>query len=140
MAAVSETLIDAIVTRLNAGTFTTSFTAAKRLFPRFKLEDITATVVDVFAGGVEFSKLDRAGNYLKSYEIKLVILSPLTANTNAALSPFLELSEEIKNDLATRTMSGLPLVEIETDDSINFELVQTAGLISILINLTYRGG
>ena len=92
MAAVSETLIDAIVTRLNAGTFTTSFTAAKRLFPRFKLEDITATVVDVFAGGVEFSKIDRAGNYLKSYEIKLVVLSPLTANTNAALSPFLELS------------------------------------------------
>lgn len=139
MPAVSENVIDAVVTRLNASTFTTSFTASKRLFPRFQLENISATVVDVFPGSVEYVKLDRAGSYLKTYEIKLVILSPLTADNNAALSPFLLLAEEIKDDLAGQLMTGLPLVEIETDDAFNFDLVETAGLVTYQITLFYKG-
>ena len=139
MAAVTENIIDAIVTRLNAGSFTTSFTAAKRLFPRFKLENVNATIVDLYAGGVDYEKQDRAGTYFKSYEVKLVILSPLTADNNAAISPFLLLAEEVINDLSGRTMADRPLTEIETDDLVNFELVQTAGLISISINLIYKG-
>lgn len=139
MAAVSETIIDAIVTRLNAASFTETFTASKKLFPRVELENISATVIDIYAGSVEYTKQNRAADYQKTYEIKLVVLSPLTADTNAAISPFLELAEEVKADLSTQLMAGLPLVEIESDDSINFELIQTAGLISILINLKYRG-
>ncbi len=139
MASVQENIINDVVTRLNAATFTTALTASKRLFPRFKLENITATIVDVYPGPVEYVKQDRAGNYLKGYEIRLVLLSPLTADTNAALSPFLVLSEEIKNDLAGRNMAGLPLSQIDSDEFLNFELVQTAGLVSIEINLTYQG-
>ena len=139
MACVSESIIDDLVTRLNAATFSTTITASKRLFPRFELENINSTLVDLYIGGTEYVKEDRAGSYLKSYEVKLVILSPLTADTNAALSPLLQLAEDIKNDLAGRAMNSLPLVEINSDDPINFDLVQTSGLVSIIINLIYKG-
>ena len=139
MASVQENIINDVVTRLNAATFTTALTASKRLFPRFKLENITATIVDVYPGPVEYVKQDRAGNYLKGYEIRLVLWAPWPADTNAAGSRFLVLPEQKKHDLAGRNMAGLPLSQIDSDEFLNFELVQTAGLVSIEINLTYQG-
>lgn len=139
MSAVVD-IIDAVVTRLNAATFSESFTATKRHFPRRDHEDIDALIVDVYPGTEQWAKLDRNGSYLKTYEINVVVEAPVPSDANDELEPYINLVEEIKNDLVDqKRMASRNLVEVEQEAVYSSDFLELNGLFLAVITFKFKG-
>lgn len=135
--AVIVDLVEAVVARLNAASFTESFTAAKDLLPIKALEDIEVLEVSVAAGAEAWVKGDRAGTYTVSYDVVVAVQAPMTTETD--VDACLLTVEEIKADLATQRMASLPLVEVEQDQPFDADMLYTSNVFLAVVTFRYRG-
>ena len=136
-------IADAVLTRLNAATFTSSFTAEKRLFPRFEMEGIDSLSVDVYGASEEWERETRSGVYTRAYDVAVVVDSPVQQsatlpNLNSSIESLIDLLEEIKNDLAGRTMDGCPLIEIAQDEPFDSQFFHEFGFFHSVLIFKYK--
>lgn len=139
MAAKLVTLVDAVVTSLTGGSFTTSFTPVKTLAAVTKLADVDTLKVEVIGGGQSWTKQDRAASYLKDYAVLIRILAPIAADDAATVETYLELAEEIKEHLAGVKLAGLHCVEVEESEPFDLDKIIDDGQFVHLSTFTYRG-
>ena len=135
--AVILDLADAVATRLNAASFTESFTATRDVLPIKALEDIAALEVSVAAGAEAWEKSDRAGSYTVTYDVIVAVQAPI--GTETAVDACLVTVEEVKADLASQRMAGLPLVEVEQEQPFDAELLYSSNVFLAVITFRYRG-
>ena len=136
MSSIAEQIVDDIVTRLGAASFTTSVTPGKRLFQRSEREALSDPIASVSVGPEQWEKSDRSGTFLKTYEVEVVVAA---ACSDSQVGTYMELAEEIKEDLATRKMASLPLVGIEQEEPYDEDRLHQSGQFSARITFIYRG-
>lgn len=133
-------LINATVTRLNAGSFSESFTAEKRLLPRRELEDITALMVDVFPGSEEWERQARSGVFTKTHNVSIAIQAPITSDANATFETYLALADEILADLSSITNLGGRLIDgFEREGPYSYDFAETLGVFLTMITIRFKG-
>jgi len=137
-------ITNAVVSRLNAATFTLSFTAESRLFPRFEMDGIDSLLVSVYGANESWERESRSGVYSKAYDVHVVIDSPVQqsatqTNLNSSVESLIDLGEEIKLDLAVRQMDNSPLVEIEHDEPFDSQFFHEFGFFHSVITFRYKG-
>ena len=136
MAGKSILIVDDMVTALTAGTYTQTITASKELLQRTDRAAISANEVTVSAGLETWEKSSRGNAYVKSYETRVVITAPIT---DSGVDLFIELAEEIKEDIVTQKMSSLPCVSVDQDEPYDVDRVYDSQLFVAMITFTYRG-
>lgn len=134
---VAKTLADDMVTRLNAATFSQSFTAILKLFPISDTANVTSLQVHVFAGGEEWSLVSRGNVFEKQYEVGVVVRAPIT-HDNADIAPLMTLCEEIRTEMASN-LSGYSFVEIEQPDQFLVDRLLEQGLFEAIITARFKG-
>lgn len=87
-------LADAIVTALNAGTFSESFTAERGYLPTFDLPDMDTLRVTVVPRQEE-GRLDTRNSSVHEYSIDIAIQKKPTALTNTLLDALMRVVQEI---------------------------------------------
>lgn len=137
MSATIVDLADAVVARLNAATFTLSFTPQRDLFPIKQSEDITELEVNVVAGPEAWVKQDRDATYLVNYDVLVVVEGPV--GTSADVADYVELCEEIKADLVKQKLGGMRVSEVVQDAPFNQERLYTENIYFAVITFRYRG-
>lgn len=137
MSATIVNLVDEIVVRLNAVSFTLSFTAVRDLFPIKQSENIEELEVNVVAGPEAWTKLDRDASYLVNYDALVVVEGPV--GTTADLEDYTELVEQIKADLVKQKLAGMRVAEVIQDSPFNQERLYTENIFFTIITFRYRG-
>ena len=137
MSSIPVDLVDGVVSRLNAATFTQSFVPEKVLAAQFINKDIDALKVFVYTDSIEWVKQTRTGVYTRDYTIVVAVVG-LCGITNSEIEPFIELCEEIKDDLATQRITNLNCVEISQEVPYNSDFLVDQGMFLAKIDLTYR--
>jgi hypothetical protein len=138
MASKSVLIVDDLVTALTAGSYTQTIVVTKELVQRTDRAALTGIEVTVSSGLESWEKASRGGVYIKTYEARVVITT--AAATDSAVDLYIELSEEIKEDLATQAMSSLACVGIEQDEPYDIDRLYDAGSLFVaMITFQYRG-
>lgn len=138
MASKAEDLVDAIVARLAAGTFTVPVTVSKALVPVYDRADLTGVKVDVFSGGRTWEKQSRGGLWMNGYVIGLVIRKPAKP-TNTDIGQLLLLTEQLFDWLKDQSFSGVVLQEGEQDEPYKMEALLDEGKGFVELRLIYKG-
>lgn len=144
MPLLTDTL-DAVYTSLSAvgSGWTLNTAVTKRLFPRRDLEDIRPlsgdAVLDIFPGPVAEEKQDRAGSWLKTVDINIVLMTPADSDADSVVESHLDTIDDIRGHVRALKMNGLSLSEIEQDQAYDFDLLHVAGLLSTVLTLRYKG-
>jgi len=136
LAAKSVLIVDDLVTALTAGSYTQTIVATKELVQRTDRATISVNEVTVSAGVESWEKATRAGIYIKTYEGRVVVTA---ASTDSGVDLFIELVEEIKEDLSTQKMSSLACVGIEQDEPYDLDRQYDSQLFVAMITFQYRG-
>ena len=135
-----DDIADAVVTRLNAGTFSPSFTATKSLLPVYQLQDAPSLLVDVVVGSQTREKLTRGSVWLKSYTVSVIIRAKCDSTNNAELEPLEALGEAIKDHLASNEWSGgVVLSEIEQEVPFSIDRLVEQGIFATQIDFIFKG-
>jgi hypothetical protein len=87
-------IADAVVSQLNAGSFSKAFTATRGYLPRFDLEEMGDLRVTVVPKSVEISTASRSGHQ-HDYGIDVAIQRKLEQEDAAEIDPLMDLVEEI---------------------------------------------
>lgn len=138
MASKAEDLVDAIVARLAAGTYTVPVTVSKVLAPVYNRSELAGVRVDVFSGGRTWEKQGRGSIWLNGYVIGIVIRKP-AKQTNEDMGEILLLTEQIFDQLKDQSFSGVVLQEGEQDEPFRMESLLDEGKGHVELRLTYKG-
>jgi hypothetical protein len=135
-------IADSIVTILNAGTFTPTFTAVLEMVPYKKLEDIGSARVVVVPRDVSYEVTARKIR-LEEFGIDIGIQSKLTGpetGDDAAIKTMVTLTESIKRHMYRRdiTAYGAHWIASENDPIYDVEMLRNLRVFSTAISLTYR--
>lgn len=87
-------IADAVVTALNAGSWSQTFTATRVYVPQFDLPDMATLRVTVVGRGVEVARSTRQGHQY-DYRVDVAVQKKLAGDTNAERDALLTLAEEI---------------------------------------------
>jgi len=105
MGAVVNTIGDAVVTKLNAGTFTQSFTAVRKYAPMFRLRDMDTLHVTVVSSSESVEQSDRTTRK-HDYTIDIGIQKRFSSDALTTLDPLLDLVQEISDEFTGATLTG----------------------------------
>ena len=100
-------IADAVVTELNAGTFSQEFTAARLYRPEFDLKDMATLHVTVVPKGVETVTVSRS---VVQYDITVdvAVQKKLESESNDEIDPLMNLVEEIATFFRLRRLAECP--------------------------------
>jgi len=138
MASKAEDLVDAIVTRLAAGTYTVPVTVSKVLAPVYNRSELAGVRVDIFSGGRTWEKLNRGSVWLNGYVIGIVVRKPAKP-VNDDIGQLLLLTEQLFDQVKDQTFAGVVLQEGEQDEPFRMESLLDEGKGHIELRLTYKG-
>lgn len=134
-----DDIADAVVTRLNAGTFNPSFTAAKKLLPVYQLEDAPSLSVDVVVGSQSRERMTRGTVWLRNYTVSVIVRAKCDATSNAEIEPLEALGEAIKDHIQTGTWTGgVVLAEVNQEIPFSVERAIDNGIFSTQIDFVFR--
>jgi len=114
MALIAD-IADAVVTELNAGSFSVPFTAERLYRPDFELADMKDLHVSVVPHGLEMSTAGRALSQ-HDVQIDLAVQKKLDAADNAEIDALMGLVEELAEFLRTKRQFG-DAVWVRTENS-----------------------
>ena len=114
MALIAD-IADAVVTELNAGSFSVPFTAERLYRPDFELSDMKDLHVSVVPHGLEMST---AGRVLSQHDVQIdvAVQKKLDAADNAEIDALMGLVEELAEFLRTKRQFG-DAVWVRTENS-----------------------
>lgn len=146
MAAHLTDIGNAVVTGLNAGTFTQSFTASRVVDPDRKLSDLGSLSVKVFARKERSELQSRSGVLLCQYDVDVVIEKRLTATTaNTYHDQLVWLTQEIADHFYRNALPGrserLMAAGTDATDPFSWDIERTdeAMLYRAIVTLTFQG-
>ncbi|NLX57694.1 MAG: hypothetical protein GXY74_01240 [Phycisphaerae bacterium] len=100
-------IADAVVTELNAGTFSQELTAARLYRPEFDLKEMAALHVTVVPRGVEAVTVSRT-SVQYDVSVDVAVQKKLSTETNAQIDPLMGLVEEIATFFRLRRLTAYP--------------------------------
>jgi hypothetical protein len=142
MPGVQESIVNAVVAYVDAQVYSLAFTPYKKLIPTFDRDDLAGLDVAVFAAPTVRQKQTRAGTYLKTHTIGLVLRYPAdvsAAELETRAGQFLQLCEEISGSLESVNMAGFVPDEIEQDVPYDIGKINDLGLFMAQIFIKYKG-
>lgn len=138
MASNIETLVGLVVARLNAVTYSPTFTATARLYPKFVREDTTALEVTVLSGPETWTKLNRAGMCEVLLNIPIVVRKPITS-PETETGALLTLVQEIKDDLIATPVGAFTPTGITQTEPFSIDASEAEGLFQSIVTVQYKG-
>jgi hypothetical protein len=142
MPSIQEQIVNAVVSYLDAQTYSQAFTPTKQLVPVFERDDLSGFEVSVYAGPTQREKQSRSGVYLKTYSVGVVVrygADVAAGEQETRAGAFMQLCEEIAASLESQTMAGLHAVEIDQDGPFDPGRVNDVGLFFTTITNRYKG-
>lgn len=127
----------AVVTALNGGSFSRSFTAERVALPEFELTDMGVLHVTVVAREMEISILDRAQD-AHDITVDVAVQQRLAATDNDQVDPLLNLVEEIADYLNRSTMSEASWIKTENVPIYSPEQLRELRQFTSVLRFTYR--
>lgn len=129
-------LADLLVAALNAGTFSESFTAARRPIPLFNLEELKDLTVTVVPRTLETTMLTRRHD-MHEIAIDIAIQKRVESEDNDELDPLLNLVQEI-NDAVNRTdLGGAKWLKTENDPIYAPDHLHEKRVFTSVLTVTY---
>jgi hypothetical protein len=137
--AVIIDIADAVVTTLNAGTFTPTFTAERHYLPRYELPDLTTLRVSVVPKGIASQALDRNRDRV-DYRIDVAVQQKAGVEL-ATLDGLMTLAETIADYLQETPLVGYPqarCVELVHEPIYAPEHLDEFRAFTTVMTVTYR--
>lgn len=135
-----DDIADAVVSSLNAGTFSPSFTATKSLLPVYQLESAPALLVDVVVGSQERERMTRGSLWLKRYTVSVIVRAKCDATNNAEIEPLEALVEAIKDHLQDHSWTGgVVLAEINQEVPFGIDRLVEHGIFATQVDFIFKG-
>jgi hypothetical protein len=143
MASRHKELLDAMVTAINAGTYTVgAVTSSRKNKPRFDREDIDAlTVVLAPASEERGPYLSRKKDHLRTLGASVFIAAPADVDVNTDSDSYMELADEIKAELiaADPLLTGLQITGIAHEEPAGADdYAESLGLFLTEIVVSYE--
>jgi hypothetical protein len=138
--AVITDIADAIVTELNAATFSQPVTAVRHYLPQFELKEMHTLHVTVVPKGVVLASSDRSRSQ-GDYSIDVAVQQKITTGNNAELDALTDLTEEIADHLRGRRLSSYPNAAwLKTEQSVLYAQEHLGELrqFTSVLTFTYR--
>jgi hypothetical protein len=132
-------IADAVMTELNATSFSQPFNAVRHYVPTFELSTMATLHVSVVPRGMTSKSLDRNRDSF-DYEIDVAIQQKIDP-TLAKLDELMELVEEIADHFRTHSLSNLPearCIEVANAPVYASEHLSEFHQFTSLLTLTYR--
>ena len=139
MAVVTD-IADAVVTELNAHTFSQAFTAQRHYRPIFDLAEMQDLHVTVVPKGLAIERLDRSRNQ-HDVQVDIAVQKKCQAADNAELDPLTALVEEIADFFRLRRLTVCPeAVWIRTENAPIYapEHLDELRQFTSVLTLTFR--
>ena len=134
-------IADALVTRLNGGTFSQPITAVRTVFPNFELKELSTLKVTVVPRSVDTVLLTRS-NDQDDYSIDIGVQKKLTVNYESETATLIGLVTEIKDFLKLKhlTISTKVAMWISTkiDPIYSREHIAGDNVFTSVVTVTYR--
>ena len=138
--AVAVDIADAVVSALNAQTFSQAFTAARLYVPRETLEELKTLAVSVVPESVVATRHDRAA-FEEDYRVVVAIRKKLTGDAPADVDPYVLLTQEIADYLRANRpplYSDAAPVAVEIDPFFVPDQLDTKRQFTSLLTVTYQ--
>ena len=103
--AVINSIADAVVTKLNAATFTQSFTAVRKYAPIYRLKDMDTLHVTVVPSSEDISPVNRADTE-HEYTIDVGIQKRFSSDANTTIDPLMDLVQEVSDEFTGAGLAG----------------------------------
>jgi hypothetical protein len=132
-------IADAVVTQLNAATFSQPLTAARHYVPSFKLPDMKELHVTVVPRGISSVSLDRKRDTF-SYEIDVAVQKKTDAE-QATLDALMTLVEEIADHFRTEPLASFPdarCLDVKNAPVFSPEHLDELRQFTSVLTLTFR--
>jgi hypothetical protein len=132
-------IADAVVSELNAATFSVPLTAQRGYRPVFELGEMTALHVTVVPHGQAGQALDRNRDSF-DYAIDVAVQQKVEP-TNVALDALMALVEEIADHFRRKSLPGFPAancVEVKNDPVYSLDHLEEFRAFTSVIALTFR--
>ena len=138
--AVITALADAVMSELNAATFSQAVNAERHYLPQFDLPEMKTLHVTVVPKGVALGTSDRSRGQ-GDYSIDVAVQKRFTSDANTELDPLTTLVEEIADHFRSRRLAGYPSAAwLKTDLAVLYAPEHMAGLrqFTSVLTITYR--
>lgn len=129
-------LADAIVTEINSGSFSLSFTAVKRFLPLYKLEELQVLRVTVLVGNVARERATRSST-AETVTITVGIQQRVD-NPDADGATLLQLATEINDYLQDKDFGNAIFLESGFRVVYDPASIDTTRVFTSVLTLTYR--
>lgn len=132
-------IADKVVSELNAGTFSQSFTAERAYLPCYALEDVKDLRITVVPKGVEIQIKDRSSTQ-DDVGIDIAVQQKLTAADNAEIDPLLALVQEVADSLRFKRFTAPDAVWVGTRNEPVYaqEHLDRFRVFTSLLTFTFR--
>ena len=140
MPAAIVQLADAVVTDLNAATFSQPFTAQRSYLPRWKLEELATIRVTVVPKDDVGERASRA-QWQEDYQLDVAIQQRLGANETAQMDALVLLGQELADYFKSRNPAGdlATLVAVAFAPLFDPDHLEKHKTLTTVLNLTFRG-
>jgi hypothetical protein len=137
--AVILDIADAVVTQINAATFSQPVTAVRHFQPKFELSEMTELKVSVVPRSLASKSLDRSRDSF-DYQIDVAVQQK-TDMSQAALDALMTLVEEIADHFRTQPLTGYPnarCTEVKNEPVYALEHLDEFRQFTSVVTLTFR--
>ncbi|HUX15211.1 MAG TPA: hypothetical protein VMW52_01995 [Phycisphaerae bacterium] len=132
-------IADAVVSELNAGSWSQSFTAERMYHPVHKLADMDTLHVTVVPAGAT-REIDTRGSNRGSYDVDIGVQKKYQAETAAELDPLVDLVEEFEEYFLARRFDDPDVLctASETSPVYSHEHMEQHRQFTAILTLTFR--
>lgn len=134
------TVADAVVTELNAASFSQAFTATRDVVPEFDATELASLAVTVVPVSNDMEQITR-GQWKDEHEINIGIQKKLSGNVNTTIADMATLVKEIAVYMRNRSLSALSTVrpiECKIEPVYDADYLSGTRIFMSLIKITYR--
>lgn len=129
----------AVVTELNAATFSQAFEAARNYVPSFDRAELKTLHVTVVPKKIEITSLTRSSNQY-DVGIDVAVQKKLNTDDNAEIDPLMQLVEEIGEFFRLRRLASIAATWIKTENAPIYALehLDQKRVFTSVLTLTFR--
>jgi hypothetical protein len=131
------TLADAMVSALNAETFSIAFTAERKWLPYFTQEEVATLKVTVVPRSRDSSIEDRETDQ-EVAQVDIAVQRHVSALTNAEIDPLNDLTEEIADFLNRNDLGDWEWIGTEFKSLLATDVLRANQVYTSVVTLSYR--
>jgi hypothetical protein len=129
-------IADGVVTLINQGSYSKSFTAKRVTVPSFELETLKDVEVHIWPESERYAGSSRSGTEIE-YLISLALRAPVDPYNSQQLDELLTLVEEIQDTLLTVPVNNAGFRGMEADPLYNLDTLDDLRAFVSVLSITY---